>query len=138
MPGPGSLVQPKPETRKRQKARETREARAVVTKVRAACVERDGRCRVGSASTLLGPCGGESQWSHLEEKRRFKTRGQEPEVRHTVTDTAMMCTRHHDLYDDRKLTLAFLTKQRADGTMRFTWNGVSVLSVPRTRHLTHT
>ena len=128
MPGPGSVACPKPESRKRQKSRETREARAVVTRVRSACVERDGRCRL--AGTIFhSDCFGRSEWAHLKDKRRFKTVGQAPGQRHCTAGSLMLCQIHHGRYDRHELTIEPLTEHGADGTVRIKVNGVSVLSV---------
>ena len=90
----------KPEPRRRAKRRAQRAERVVVETVRAACVERDGYCRIARDNVVaLGPCAGPSEWAHLEEKRRFKTRGMSSEDRHSVDWTVMMCERHHKLYD---------------------------------------
>jgi hypothetical protein len=40
-----------------------------------------------------------------------------PEARHTTRDSVMLCQRHHDEYDDRKLTVEFLTERGADGPL---------------------
>lgn len=123
---------PKPETRKRTKARLKRQAAAIEKLVRLLVGHRDGDCRIGTTTALLGPCDGESEWAHLENSRRFKTRGQPAEVRHTTAGTCRLCTKHHAMYDREKtLAIEFLTDKGADGTMRFQAHGVSVLSVPR-------
>ena len=129
MPGPGSLACPKPESRKRQKARETREARKVVTAVRAQCVERDGHCRLAGV-LAAGPCFGRSEWAHLAEYRRSKTLGQPAEQRHTVQGSLMLCQGHHGRYDRHEFELEPLTALGAESTLRIRMNGVSVLSVP--------
>ena len=119
-------------TRKQQKARETREARKVVTAVRAHDVERDGHCRVGSATDYFGLCWGESQWCHLWSKKRSMTRGLPPEERHSTIWTCQMCARHHEMEERGELVLQALTSEcGANGTLRATWNSVSVLLVPR-------
>ena len=119
---------PKPEPRKTAKARETREARKVVTAVRARCVERDGACRV--KGWPFGECVGPSEWAHLEQYRRFKTRGQRPEQRHTTAGSVILCRYHHHLYDAHQLEIHPLTTLGADGTLRLRVGGVTVLSIP--------
>ena len=134
MPGPGSRPVPKPEPRARVKGRAKRKASAVVRDVRAACVARDGYCRVGACYSLLGPCGGDSQWAHLKEKQRSKTRGQPAEVRHTTQGSLMLCSQHHDRYDGRagpKLTITAVSPDGAEGAIRFEANGITVLSMPK-------
>jgi hypothetical protein len=103
----------KPEPRRRVKAREQRQAAKVVKSVRAQCVDRDGYCRIyqhrwiqGFGSTpRLGACEGASEWAHLGEKKRFKTRGQAPEIRHTTAGSLMLCAKHHDDYDEGRLRI---------------------------------
>ncbi len=120
-------------TRKALKGKKDRNAKKVEKSVRAQCEERDGSCRVGStlammgddraSLTQIGECRGESEWAHLGEKTRAKTRNQAPEVRHTTAGSAMLCTRHHARYDGRerpRLLIEALTKRGADGPLRFT------------------
>lgn len=105
----------KPEPRKRVKARTQRKAAEVVKSIRQQCVERDGDCRIGdwennpydwhSDSLNDGGCEGRSEWAHLGEFKRFKTRGQPPEVRHTTAGSLMLCTEHHRSYDSGRLTI---------------------------------
>lgn len=107
---------PKPVKRATVKARATRHARAVVTDVRAAVVERDGMCRVPAR---LGPCQGVLEWAHMPDFRRSKTLGQPAEARHTSEGSFMCCTRHHAMLDQHQLTVTALTDRGADGTLRF-------------------
>ena len=98
------LAIPKPEPRKRIKARRDRRESAIAKAVRAACVERDGYCLIQSRvsariAVLLGACAGASQWAHVERQRRCFTRGQQPETRHTTAGSGMLCDKHHDAYD---------------------------------------
>lgn len=128
----GGVVVPKPEPRKRAKARSARQERSIVTVVRAHCVARDGDCRIGSATTYLGACDGESEWCHLGDMRRFRTRGMEPGARHTTQGTCCLCTKHHRMLDANEIRVEFVTPHGADGTLRFVRAGGSFLSVPRT------
>ncbi len=99
--------------------------RSVKDQVRAACVERDGYCRVASLAkqdTRMWqadefPCSGWSEWAHLGEHRRAKTRGQIPEARHTVAGSLQLCTAHHFAYDERTLTIDPLTDLGANGPL---------------------
>lgn len=110
-----------PFTRRTKKAGPTARARAkrrraehpVATKVREKCVDRDGFCRLMG----LSPCSGQSEWAHLEEKKRARTRGMSPEERHTTTHSAMFCTGHHAAYDAGKILIA-MTEKGADGPIR--------------------
>jgi len=81
--------------------------------VRAKVDERDGYCRL----TGLSPCSGDSEHAHLEDKKRARTRGMEPQERHTTAGSAMFCTGHHTLYDAGKIALA-MTEKGADGPIR--------------------
>jgi len=122
----------KPEPRKRAKARAQRHERAVAAVVRAVCVGRDGYCRFGdwedhpddAHSAVLGyvmgeDCEGDSQWAHMGEHRRFRTRGQAPEVRHTTADSLMLCATHHHAYDEHTLTITATSDKGADGALVF-------------------
>lgn len=117
---------PKGESRKVLKGRRQRHAAKVITAVRAQCVERDGGCRVGIDGPWpdhIGSCDGVSEWAHMPQKRRSKTRGMEPEVRHTTADSLMLCTKHHDQLDGRRrprLTITPLTELGCNGELRIT------------------
>lgn len=129
------LNRPKPKyeipTRKVEKAKAERVEKKVKTDVRSKCVARDGDCRIGNGAVgivdqivgEIGECDGPSEWAHLEEKKRSKTRGQEPEVRHTTAGSCILCRRHHNRYDGRErpaIAVAKLTKRGADGPLRWT------------------
>lgn len=120
--GLGGVACPKPEPRKRTKGRKDRGEAKVKKSVRALCVKRDGFCRLcrpwRETLGLLG-CNGESEWAHLEEQRRFKTRGQSAERRHSTAGSMMLCTVHHRLYDAHDITIKWLTPFGADGLMQF-------------------
>lgn len=109
---------PKPETRKRVKGRRKRQAAKVVKSVRARCVERDGACRIcewernpddthegdGGMDYLPYPdefAANPSEWAHLNEGTRAKTRGMSAERRHTTAMSLMLCQFHHDRLDGR-------------------------------------
>ncbi len=81
--------------------------------VRAICVERDGYCRLMG----LTPCDGPSEWCHLEEKKRARTRGMSPEKRHTQDFSMMACRKHHQMYDTGEIQIA-MTEKGADGPIR--------------------
>src|SRR3990167_11333634 len=90
---------PKPTPRSRTKPR--RDAHAVIARVRAIVVERDGGCR----ARHLGKCEGMLEWAHLHHVSRAKTRGMAPEVRHQMSGTLLLCAGHHDDYDEHRLTI---------------------------------
>jgi hypothetical protein len=117
------LPQPKPKPRASIKRANARVAAKIVRAVRAACVERDGACRIDfdtwwMRSHDLGACSYGSEWAHLEDHRRFKTRGKPAEERHTTRGTCMLCSKHHAMYDiDKSLTVEFMTDRGADGPL---------------------
>lgn len=139
MPGLGSSPQPKPEPRARVKGRAQRQARTVVNSVRSQCVARDGSCRIGQATQRFqqfGACDGASQWAHLGDSKRFKTRGQAPEIRHTTAGSLMLCARHHDGYDGRqpqRITIVAQTDRGADGPLTYAVDREQVVEVERER-----
>lgn len=101
---------PKPEPRKRSKRRKDRQEKAVKTTVREQCVERDGYCLIATRlpaglRAVLGPCSGPSEWAHVGTHRRFRTRGQAPESRHTVKGSGMLCEKHHKAYDAHRFDI---------------------------------
>lgn len=103
----------KGEPRKRRKGREKRRESTVAEAVRAECVERDGYCRYGDRTDCDGP----SEWAHLEDKKRARTRGQAPEVRHTTEKSMMLCHRHHALYDAGTLHIRLYSDKGANGAV---------------------
>ena len=111
---------PKPELRRTVRMRAKRQAAKVVKVVRAQCVERDGYCRIGEwennpddlhDGALTGEgepliaCDGRSEWAHLGEQKRFKTRGQPATKRHTTAGSLMLCQRHHRDYDAGRMEI---------------------------------
>lgn len=82
-------------TRGAEKRAERRDESAVKSVVRQACVDRDGYCRMSEWDPY--GCAGPSEWAHFGEGRRSKTRGMEPEERHTTVWSLMLCRRHHAL-----------------------------------------
>jgi hypothetical protein len=119
---------PKPEPRKRQKARKDRIERQVATKVRADVDARDGYCRWywfdettrRTIESLIGPCGGPSEWAHLIS--RAETRGMAPEIRHSTENSCKMCRDHHQSdkhgYDRHRFDVEAVTDRGADGPLR--------------------
>ncbi len=99
-------------TATRRAKRRRAEAR-VAKHVRALCVERDGYCRLMG----LSPCDGPSEWAHLGEKKRARTRGMSPEMRHTTSGSLMACSKHHRAYDAGKIGIA-VSETGADGPIR--------------------
>ena len=112
-----SLAYPKPVKRRTAKARKRREEAALIRVVRDFVAERDGYCRLQGHG--LGACQGPSEWAHLEDLRRARTRSQAPERRHTTTHSLMLCAMHHKRYDAHTLGLAFITDAGADGPIQW-------------------
>lgn len=104
-------------SRKTLKGRKDRREHLVEQQVRATVVVRDGDCRLFGRA--LGVCGGESEWAHLDPKRRFQTRGLPPEERHTTKASVMFCTTHHQAYDAHRFDVVYLTPDGADGPLKY-------------------
>lgn len=100
---------------------------SVIARVRPIVMERDGYCRVGrNLLAAMGPCGGHSQWAHLNRSRRCHTRGMTPEERHTTRGSVALCEFHHRRYDGNflsstmtRLYIVELTDEGADGPLAF-------------------
>ncbi len=90
--------------------------------IRAACVLRDGYCKF----VILGGCKGLSQHAHLGEKKRARTRGMQPEERHTLEGSVMACAFHHREEEAGRLTLSMFPDLGAQGPMVVRWRGVRV------------
>ncbi len=97
----------------RERAKRRRDEMSVAKVVRAACVARDGFCRMMG----LTPCNGQSEWAHLAEGKRARTRGMQPWQRHRTSHSAMLCTKHHAMYDTGEIQIA-MTDKGADGKIR--------------------
>lgn len=114
----------KPEKRSTAKRRKLRAESKVKQQVRAQCVERDGDCRLARwpsddrlFSGLTNTCRGKSEWAHLGEKKRARTRGMAPDVRHATAGSLMLCTRHHRQYDAGEITIYPVTAAGANGPL---------------------
>lgn len=121
---------PKGKTRKQLKARLDRAEAKVAAWCRAQCVDRDGECRVASDAwaaveretricVVFSGCDGPSEWAHMHERRRSKTRGLDPTERHDPQYTLMLCKFHHTEYDAKRLVITALTRKGANGPLRF-------------------
>ena len=118
----GGVPCPKPEKRATVKRRKQRAEAAVIQSVRAACVERDGYCRVAkdapvATGHLLG-CGGPSEWAHFGGWKRARTRGQPASHRHTLSGSLMLCRAHHQAYDAGRVQID-ATAAGAEGPLVF-------------------
>lgn len=112
-------------TRKELKGSEDYRERQIIQRNRAHCVRRDGDCRIGYwgavAVALFGECMGTPEWNHF--RRRSASRGEPPEVRHSVEVTGVLCGRHHDMVDQHEIDFEYLTSKRAEGLMAFWLKG---------------
>lgn len=118
-------VKPGP-TASARKAKARKDA-AHAKRIRDKVADRDMEVGCRAWGECLGVCEGKSEWAHLGERQRFKTRGLPPEVRHTTAASCLLCTKHHDLYDDGKIDYFCHTDNGADGPM--TWGFVEFRSV---------
>lgn len=114
---------PKPTrgTHQRLKARQRRLESKVKRSIREQCVYRDGYCLlgpVGMAFAGYGVCEGPSEWAHIGQHRRSKTRGMAPERRHTTKGSAMLCQTHHRAYDAHDFDIQPTTERGMDGPFR--------------------
>jgi hypothetical protein len=101
-------------TAKLRQAKARKDARYAKT-IRSQVAARDGECRIGNweahpddvhADALESEhCDGVSEWAHLGDRKRFRTRGQAPSLRHTTAGSVMLCTNHHRMYDRGELTI---------------------------------
>lgn len=101
------------------RAKRKRADDAVRLEVRAFCVDRDGYCKLAQ----VGGCGGRSEHAHLGDKRRARTRGQAPDLRHTTEGSAIFCTTHHRAYDRGDLAISMFAELGANGPMRVVYRG---------------
>jgi len=97
---------PKGRTRKQVKAKRDRLEAKVKRAVRAACVERDGYCRM-AWHDVAGSCDGISEWAHLGEWKRCWTRGMPADDRHHTKGSFMLCRKHHREYDSGKIFIIY-------------------------------
>lgn len=142
MPGPGSVACPKPKKGRLAKKARDRLEPAIVKAVRKLVDERDGYCRLhwtnrSATGRLLlaffGTCSGPSEWCHVEEKRRGKTRGQAPEERHTTQGSVKFCRQHHQGkggYDLHGFRITYLTARGCDGPLRYVKSSGDFLDEP--------
>lgn len=126
-------IRKKPGPTARYRAKRRRAEGPVAKKVRAACVERDGECRIcnwedNPDDIHYEPLpyaedewsNGPSQWAHMRESSRAKTRGMKPEDRHSTLGTLMLCEFHHDRYDGRRrprIQIVATSELGADGPL---------------------
>ena len=118
----------KPEPRTRTKGRAKRQEAKVIATNRAIVAARDGRCRLDGVPQM-GACRGPAEWAHLGSSKRFNTRGQDPEIRHSTRATAMLCRDGHHYAHDKgtgraRLSVEALTPDGADGPLRWLRGGV--------------
>ena len=112
---------PKGPTRAAIKAQKREHETQVIKAVRFACMKRDGHCRV--AGRVGTPCYGPSEWAHLGDHRRARTRGRDPEERHDVRFSVMLCRLHHHDYDAHAYDLAYDPERGANGPVTVVLGG---------------
>jgi hypothetical protein len=120
-------------------AKKKRAEHKVIKAIRPVVAERDGHCRIakdwteaaigalssGPADPLLdlirvvGTCAGTSEWAHIGQFKRFKTRGLPPDVRHRTTHSLMLCMKHHRAYDANQFVIEELTDRGANGPLAY-------------------
>jgi len=130
------IIRKKPGPTARYRAKRRRAETPVIKFVRAQCAERDGDCRVCDwennpddwHSDDLEPIDdlmcNPSQWAHLGDGKRARTRGMKPEQRHTTAKSLILCQVHHDRYDGRAKPRMFIAELDnhglgADGPLEF-------------------
>lgn len=128
---------PKGEKRATTKQRKDRGEALIKKLTRAACVLRDGHCRVRKAEVEIygdGPsdwlsldwsghiCAGESEWAHFGKHKRARTRGQAADIRHTTAGSLMLCAAAHRAYDAGTLQITALTRKGCEGRLKFRWS----------------
>ena len=127
------MMFPKGKTKLQLKALKDRQEGQIKKLVRAAVAVRDGYCRLATALNPLAGysdhfatvivaehlCEGPSQWAHFGDKKRARTRGMKPEVRHTTAGSLMLCQAAHDDYDQGRLHITALTRRGCDGRLKF-------------------
>jgi len=109
----------KRKTIKLKRGRKRRSESKRVKSVRPQVVARDGYCRI-QKDLQLNECEGKSEWAHLPDYTRAKTRKMSPEQRHSTEWTIMACTKHHDQIDGRrkpKILVAMPDPEGADGLL---------------------
>lgn len=104
--------------RSKRTAKRLRAEKKVIDLVYPAVVNRDGYCRASLLGALC-PCSGPPEWAHFGDKKRFKTRGQKPEERHTTAGSLMLCRFHHREYDQHRLRIEAKTEKGCDGALFF-------------------
>lgn len=112
---------PKPTPQRTVKARRGRLESKVAQAVRALVSLRDGDCRIGPPLwPMFGECRGSSEWAHLNDCRRFRTRGMAPAQRHSTEGSLMLCTSHHNRLDMRArpiIDIRPMSSHGADGRL---------------------
>jgi hypothetical protein len=106
----------------RLRARKKRKDDTVATAVREQVSLRDGFCRYGydvRPGRRFSECRGLSEWAHFGAWKRFKTRGQAPEERHTTAGSLQLCTKHHGDYDAGRLVIVARTDRGCNGPLRY-------------------
>jgi len=110
------LALPKPEPRRKTKARKVRREAGVLQAMRADVFARDIGCRAQFAD--VGRCLGRLTLAHL--RRKSASRGMAPELRHRVDEAIVLCIRHHSLEETHQLRWAYLDDEaKANGPLHW-------------------
>ncbi len=119
----GKPAGPTARARRARRAKDDRYA----TLIRKLVADRDGYCRIGEWENHPDDwhaddvehdygCEGKSEWAHLGDKKRGRTRGMPPDQRHTTAGSLMLCAKHHHAYDGGTL---LIDGNDADLSLRF-------------------
>lgn len=123
LPKPRKRVKPvkrlRAKSRPRAMSATRRKEAALVAKVFTEIEPRDGHCVIATRAMRMvsvGDCEGDSTPMHIGEWRRFNTRRQAPEARHSRTTIARGCVKHHNAYDAHEWDLSY-DGRGADGPL---------------------
>lgn len=122
-----TLALPKPEAQSKVRARKKRLDLKTMKISRETMFAEDGRCRFPEAGQRIFPCGpagANDQLAHLDERKRSRTTGREPEFRHDPLHLMRLCPHHHGGYDGwlvagKTFAIHYLTPLQARGLCRF-------------------
>lgn len=116
------LAIPKPEPWKKTKDRRKRAEAEALTTAWKESGDRDGYCRLIGVK-VFGTCDGKSEFAHVGQYRRFKTRGMAPTERHKRSGGIRLCSCHHRTgqfaYDANRIVIEMLTPDECDGLLEF-------------------
>lgn len=122
-----TLALPKPEAPSKVRARKKRLDLKTMKTSRERVFAEDGACRFpgqGKTAFPCGPSGANDQLAHLDERKRSRTTGREPDFRHDPEHLMRLCPHHHGAYDgwlvpSKTFNIHYLTPLQARGLCRF-------------------